>query len=347
MRLIDKIETVNKVVNTSNFTYLFTKGGIELLFPYKKTLFKGDLVDLFAFSKIAIGCIDYEGRKLTTTTDALVKEFNSGIDGIQFLLDENTLIRTTYSDDFSITFLAKFDLLTCTDYWNIPVDGIGKIIYSDDYIALSNSNEIRLLDINNGGEKWSVINESYMVNDFILINDKSVFFSNNESDIIELNLQDGNQLRKLEGDKMSLNFGNRKYAPSNYKYCPQSDIIYGVIYHSIITIDLKSEEINFYSFQNIFKSNSIIGFKQQIEISSNNQDIFYVTASIQQDENDNRWSYDCILELSITSKEILSKINFEEDSLGVYSPIIIEDKILQQDNSANLFIIKAANNKYT
>ncbi|MFD0993570.1 hypothetical protein [Tenacibaculum geojense] len=216
------------------------------------------------------------------------------------------------------------------------------IISTEDIIqcfSILNKQMIWSLDINKLESKEITV----VFSSILGILNNSLFIScNKNNSILSVDINTGkiqNKWREIPG--ININSQIEGIIPNTESFVldkEQSKLI-GAFHKYYLEIDLKSNEISYVDVSEELSKYDIIFIKQSNDISFT-KDHLYLTAMIEQYENDTKFTYDCIFLLNRNTLKIDWIYKFKEASLGTHKPKLSGNKLYQLDNNNTLHVFE-------
>ena len=183
-------------------------------------------------------------------------------------------------------------------------------------------------------------NTGYTVCRFLGVWQSELIVALNKYLIISLDLETGEIKRKwykVEGLNYPHGIGDR--LPDSSNFILYGDKLVGTTLAYYIEIDLLTGNTSFFDLSDELKKYNIFSFK-----SINDNPIIdnklYLTASMQNEKNTNKFSHDCLVILNIDTKKVEWQYSFEEASLNLNRPQVHGNKLYQLDANKTLHIFE-------
>lgn len=302
-------------------------------------VYSGELVNIHYGKDVLLIEKDFEGNKVLLKNEE--KEFNSGIDGVQILIDDSKYLRTCYSDDFSSTYLALYDIDKCENIWRTQyVDHIA-FHATDEYLLHLQKNKVVKLDLMTSEVIFSI---DYKVEDFtkvVAVYGNQLFVACTNNRLISIDIKTGKIIREwkeLKGFDAGQEYKDVLPEPSDFVLDIETGKLIGVFSKFYLEIDLESSEISYEDVRENLQQYGINSFRRMGD-NPYTKDHIFVTAHAELKERPNV-DLDCVLALNRNTKKVDWVHIFKDSGVGTNIPKITDTNLYQLDTEGILHIFE-------
>lgn len=224
---------------------------------------------------------------------------------------------------------------------NIKTKYCSVIFFGKKQIIFQNLNTITSYNLENGEVLWERKEENGH-NNIIGVFQDAIFLPRKDRSIISISIDSGDIIQTWR-ELPNINKGSKIEGvipePKNFVLDKENELLVGRGINTIITIDLKTNNISFVNIDEELKRHNIFALKGISKGAFNSTHLF-LTGMMNQTPEDTKFSYDCLFALNRETLQIDWQYNFEEESLGTHKPVLSGNKLYQLDNNKTLHIFE-------
>lgn len=337
--LKSNITRVNKFYLQNHYILMIWQPSKLINYNASLEVYSGELVNIHHEKDAILIEKDFEGNKVLLKNEE--KEFNSGIDGVQILINDSKYLRTCYSDDFSSTYLALYDIEKHEDIWRIQYAEHISFYAKDEYLLHLQKNKVVKLDLLTSEVIFSI---DYKEGDFtkvVAVYGNQLFVACTNHRLISIDIKTGKIIREwkeLKGFDAGQEYKDLLPEPSDFVLDKESGKLIGVFSKYYFEIDLESGEINYEDVREELKRLNINSFRRMGD-NPYTKDHIFVTAHAELKERANV-DLDCVLALNRNTKKVDWVHIFKDTGLGTNVPQITDTHLYQLDTEGTLHIFE-------
>lgn len=336
----------NKISNVNNFF----PHGIELdfwnrdgVFKSGKLVYEGEIVNIHLGIDFCLIEQDFEGNKVLITKDYEKILFHSGMDGVQLVINNERYLRTTFSNDFSKSFLSLYNIKSNEDEWKYAVNLSSIHRIDEDRIILLEASRISIIQISDGKYLYENRNENSLSNidfsklSFVGTSNSKIYFAYDHNKIFildsQLQLDKNNQLiyeHQLAGKTINT---------KNSIIDITSNAMFTLFHDSIVKLDLESQKQEVLDFSEEFNTNRIKTLKN-VTTNPITNDHLYLTGVKVINDGGKILDSECLIIINKNTLSISWLYDFKTSDLGTNVPRITSKKLYQLDNNSTLHIFQ-------
>ena len=331
--------SVNKfIVSNSKATFSNSDGIYEIL--NNNEIYKGSLVNYHQNDDFIIIEKNFEGDKQIINGE-IVQELNSGIDGIQKIIDTDYIIRTCYSDDYSTSYLTKFNINLKEDIWKINFTEVVFFYVLKNQILLGYADKVSLHNLLDLSMIWIKNYEGFSLTKCIGKFKNELILVVGEHILLSIDVETGETLHKwheLKGFEVGATYKDVLPDTSSFVLDESSAKLIGVFHTYYFEIDLISREITYIQLEKELSGHSIRNLKS---VSDNpfTSIHLYLTADITLEEFPNT-DLNAVLALNRDTKKVDWVYTFKESGIGTNIPQINDTHLFILDLEGTLHIFE-------
>ncbi|WP_158837571.1 hypothetical protein [Polaribacter sp. L3A8] len=220
-----------------------------------------------------------------------------------------------------------------------------ELVFKGNAIGFFNKDRFASINYENGELNWD-LELGDNVSKIIGIHKNEVFLITSNSKLIAVNIEKGvitNSWFDLSNISLDSQTKGLTLDGVNFVLDKNSEKLIGALHNNYIKLDLKTNAIHFVNITEELQKNKII-FIKQLNNNPFTDTHLFLTAMMQQEDNDKKWSKDCLFALNRITHKIDWLHIFEEQNLGTNIPKLTETELYQLDNNGNLFVFKKEEN---
>lgn len=331
--------SVNKFIALySKATFSNSEGVYEIL--NENEIYKGDLVNYHQENSFFVIEKNFEGNK-QIINDGDVQELNSGIDGVQKIIDTDCLLRTCYSDDYSTTYLAKFNINLKNDIWKIDFTGVVFFYVIEDQMLLGYTDRVSSHSFLDSSIIWTKNYKELNLTKCIGNFKNQLLVVAGEHILLSIDINTGEQLYKwheLKGFEIGTTYKDELPSASSFVLDEAAGKLIGAFHTYYFEIDLVSKEIIYTQLEEELTSHSIRNLKS---VSNNplTSTHLYLTADVTLEEFQNT-DLNAVLALNRETKKVDWVHTFKESGIGTNIPQITDTHLYMLDLEGTLHIFE-------
>ncbi|WP_024772446.1 hypothetical protein [Aquimarina macrocephali] len=293
--------------------------------------------------------VNKEERQLIIDTNLItIQEFSNDIILFDTFIKTPTnriaSVNTIFNDDGSIVcnwVLFNYTTNKVIQDFRIKTSYCVPVYINENIIVFQDMNKLTSYNIQNGTVLWEFSDESLASHILGTFNNE-IILPTTANSILTLNAHTG--VKEKEWKEIpKINIGSQIEGvipePSSFVLDIENKKLIGAIGTNYIEIELDTNKIKHIDLiEELQKSN--IFFIKQITDNPFTETHLFLTAMMEQNKNDEKWSYDCLFALNRKTFKIDWKYNFETQNLGTHTPKASKNHLYQLDNDGTLFVFE-------
>lgn len=253
-------------------------------------------------------------------------------------------VNTIFNDDGSIVcnwVLFNYTTNKIIQDFKVKTNYCIPIYINENIIVLQDMNTLTSYNIENGTILWEFSDES-LDGHILGIFDNQIILPTTANSILTINALTG--VKEKEWKEIpEINVGSQIEGiipePSSFVLDKENKKLIGAIGTDYIEIELDTTKIKHIDISKELQKSNIFSIKQITDNPFTETHLF-LTAMIEQNKEDKKWSYDCLFALNRKTFKIDWKYNFEAQNLGTHTPKASNNHLYQLDNDGTLFVFK-------